>query len=86
MSPFFFFFAVFILHYILLFNLHNKEFSLLKTAWKEKNAMLQNYKRTVLMLLHRQVRNGLVVVPDVFVSLKCAVEHATNSLSERYGL
>lgn len=38
------------------------------------------------MLLHRQVRNGLVVVPDVFVSLKCAVEHATNSLSERYGL
>lgn len=36
------------------------------------------------MLCHWQVRNGLVMVSDVFVSLKCAVEHAINSLSQRY--
>lgn len=33
-----------------------------------------------------QVRNGLAVVTDVFVALKCAVEHAITSLSERYEL
>lgn len=38
------------------------------------------------MFLQGQVRNGLVVVPDVSISLKCAVEHAINSLSERYEL
>ncbi|TSK13485.1 Histone deacetylase 10 [Bagarius yarrelli] len=32
---------------------------------------------------NKEVRNGLVVVSDVFVSLKCAVELAKNSLSER---
>ncbi|XP_046715305.1 polyamine deacetylase HDAC10 isoform X2 [Silurus meridionalis] len=32
---------------------------------------------------NKEVRNGLVVVPDVFVSLKCAVEHAKNSLFQR---
>ncbi|KAB5565899.1 hypothetical protein PHYPO_G00246800 [Pangasianodon hypophthalmus] len=32
---------------------------------------------------NKEVRNGLVVVPDAIVSLKCAVEHAVNSLSER---
>ncbi|KAK3526134.1 hypothetical protein QTP70_016109 [Hemibagrus guttatus] len=32
---------------------------------------------------NKEVRNGLVTVPDVFISLKCAVEHAKNSLSER---
>ncbi|XP_060770411.1 polyamine deacetylase HDAC10 isoform X2 [Neoarius graeffei] len=32
---------------------------------------------------NKEVRNGLVMVSDVFVSLKCAVEHAINSLSQR---
>lgn len=48
--------------------------------------ILCELKWTVLMLHYGQVQNGLVAVPDVFISLKCAVEHAINSLSERYEL
>ncbi|XP_047676024.1 polyamine deacetylase HDAC10 isoform X2 [Tachysurus fulvidraco] len=32
---------------------------------------------------NKEVWNGLITVPDVFLSLKCAVEHAKNSLAER---
>ncbi|KAM9495781.1 polyamine deacetylase HDAC10-like isoform 1-T1 [Clarias gariepinus] len=47
---------------------------------------LQCIKNVVLLLekiKNNEVRNGMIVVPDAFMSLKCAVEHAINSLSER---
>lgn len=43
----------------------------------------QNVVSVLEKIKSKEVRNGLVVVPDVFVSLSCAVEHAVNSLNNR---
>ncbi|XP_062849574.1 polyamine deacetylase HDAC10 [Trichomycterus rosablanca] len=44
---------------------------------------LQNVVSVLEKIKSKEVRNGLLVVPDVFISLNCAVKHALNSMSSR---
>ncbi|XP_072528457.1 polyamine deacetylase HDAC10 isoform X2 [Salminus brasiliensis] len=44
---------------------------------------LQNVVSVLVKIKNKEVRNGLAVVPDVCVSVSCAVQHALKSLSDR---